>query len=37
MGWTHDSDLGWGRRPKLHGMQEVVQDGPVSSFECGGQ
>jgi hypothetical protein len=23
MGWPHGSDLGWGRRPKLHGMQGV--------------
>jgi hypothetical protein len=23
VGWTPASDLGWGRRPKLHGMQEV--------------
>jgi hypothetical protein len=24
MGWPLVSDLGWGRRPKLHGMQEVM-------------
>jgi hypothetical protein len=24
MGWTHIPDLGWGRRSKLHGMQEVT-------------
>jgi hypothetical protein len=24
MGWAHVSDLGWGRRPKLHGMQGVT-------------
>jgi hypothetical protein len=23
MGWMHASDLGWGSRPKLHGMQGV--------------
>jgi hypothetical protein len=23
MGWARVPDLGWGRRPKLHGMQEV--------------
>jgi hypothetical protein len=23
MGWTRASDLRWGRRPKLHGMQGV--------------
>ena len=23
MGWAHIPDLGWGRRPKLHGMQGV--------------
>jgi hypothetical protein len=23
MGWAHGADLGWGRRPKLHGMQGV--------------
>jgi hypothetical protein len=23
MGWAPGSDLGWGRRPKLHGMQGV--------------
>jgi hypothetical protein len=23
LGWTHGSDLGWRRRPKLHGMQGV--------------
>ena len=23
MDWAHVPDLGWGRRPKLHGMQEV--------------
>jgi hypothetical protein len=25
MYWTHAPDLGWGRRPKLHGMQGVGQ------------
>jgi hypothetical protein len=24
MGWAHGSDLGWGRGPKLHGMQGVM-------------
>jgi len=24
MGWTHASDLGWGRSPKLHGMQALT-------------
>jgi hypothetical protein len=24
VGWVHASDLGWGRRPKLHGMQGVA-------------
>jgi hypothetical protein len=23
VGWAHGSDLGWGRKPKLHGMQGV--------------
>jgi hypothetical protein len=23
VGWSHIPDLGWRRRPKLHGMQEV--------------
>ena len=23
MGWPHGCDLGWGSRPKLHGMQGV--------------
>jgi hypothetical protein len=23
LGWVHASDLGWGRGPKLHGMQGV--------------
>jgi hypothetical protein len=23
VGWAHVPDLGWGRRPKLHGMQGV--------------
>ena len=22
--WTHACDLGWGRRPKLHGMQALM-------------
>ncbi len=24
MGWAHIPDLGWGRRPKLHGMQALT-------------
>jgi hypothetical protein len=24
MGWAHGADLGWGRRPKLHGMQALT-------------
>jgi hypothetical protein len=24
MGWAHGSDLGLGRRPKLHGMQALM-------------
>jgi hypothetical protein len=26
MGWLLVSDLGWGRRPKLHGMQAFMSD-----------
>jgi hypothetical protein len=29
VGWAHIPDLGWGRRPKLHGMQEVDRWGSV--------
>jgi hypothetical protein len=32
MSGAHRSDLGWGRKPKLHGMQAVMPDGgPWSS------
>jgi hypothetical protein len=31
MGWTRASDLGWGRSPKLHGMQGVRGSNPLSS------
>jgi hypothetical protein len=30
-GSAHGSDLGWGRRPKLHGMQGVRGSNPLSS------
>src|SRR4029453_17071425 len=31
VGWAHISDLGWGRRPKLHGMQGSGDDRPLPS------
>src|SRR5215216_4902528 len=31
MSWAHAPDLGWGRRPKLHGMQGLRGSNPLSS------
>ena len=31
MSWAHIPDLGWVRRPKLHGMQGVRGSNPLSS------
>jgi hypothetical protein len=36
-GRAHAADLGWGRSPKLHGMQEVKVDAEAQVLKGTGQ